>query len=178
MRITNQKIIQTGEQELIDAIIGDLDWSVMAEVFQKEHKLALGEDVVFKKGDIVIYNDQIAYRLDFDVKVMLSVLVDRNGSCLSLTSSADMNLTTDSHEDATLNEPEGLCPTDVDPVLKGDSEILKTGEGSPAFSIDGPDPTDPFSEEETLLPDNVKHKITQAIFRASEAIKDNNREVE
>ncbi len=53
MKITDYEIIQNGEQELIDSINGDLDWEVMEDIFRKEHKLDFGEDVEYKRGDLV-----------------------------------------------------------------------------------------------------------------------------
>ena len=85
MKITNDEIIRNGEQDLIDAINGDLDWEVLEEIFQKEHKLAFGEDVEYKKGDIVVHDNQVAYRLEFDVKVNLSILLDRQGNFMAFT---------------------------------------------------------------------------------------------
>ena len=85
MKITNGEIIRNGEQDLIDAINVDLDWEVMEDIFQKEHKLAFGEDVEYRKGDIVVHDEQIAYRLEFDVKVNLSILLDRQGSFIAFT---------------------------------------------------------------------------------------------
>ncbi|MDY7036292.1 MAG: hypothetical protein SV375_09060 [Thermodesulfobacteriota bacterium] len=90
MKITNSEVIRSGEQELIDAISGDLDWGIIEEIFRDEHKLGIGEDVEYKRGDIVVHNNQVAYRLEFDVKVTVSVLLDREGNHLSFTSSADL----------------------------------------------------------------------------------------
>jgi hypothetical protein len=85
MKITNNEIIRNGEQELIDSINGDLDWEAMEEIFLKEHKLGIGEDVEYKKGDIVVHNNQVAYRLEFDIKVKLSILLDRQGDYISFS---------------------------------------------------------------------------------------------
>ena len=67
MKITSDEIIRNGEQELIDAINADLDWEVMEDIFQKEHKLALGEDVEYKKGNFLhetsILREKRSYRL-------------------------------------------------------------------------------------------------------------------
>jgi len=90
MKITNSEVIKSGEQELIDAISGDLDWGIIEEIFRQEHKLGIGEDVEYKRGDIVVHNNQVAYRLEFNVKVTLSVLLDREGNHLTFTSSADL----------------------------------------------------------------------------------------
>ena len=70
MKITNSDIIQSGEQELIDAITADLDWGAIEDIFMKEHNLGIEEDIEYKRGDIVAHNDQIAYKLEFEVKIL------------------------------------------------------------------------------------------------------------
>ncbi|MBN1850470.1 MAG: hypothetical protein JW932_18020 [Deltaproteobacteria bacterium] len=89
MKITNADVIKTGEQELIDAITADLDWGVIEEIFRKEHKLGIEEEIEYKKGDIVAYNNQVAYRLEFEVKVNLAVLLNRDGEYISINISGD-----------------------------------------------------------------------------------------
>lgn len=85
MKITDSEIIKTSEKELIDAITGDLDWQVIEQLFREKYHLRLQDEVEYKRGDMVVHNDQIAYRLDFEVKVTLSVLFDRKGECLEVT---------------------------------------------------------------------------------------------
>ncbi len=87
MKISNSDIIKSGERDLIDSITGDLDWEAIDKIFKEKHGLSLSDDVEFKNGDMVIHNGQIAYKLDFDVKVTLSVLSDRKGECLGLSTS-------------------------------------------------------------------------------------------
>jgi hypothetical protein len=89
MKLTDSEIIRSGEQELIDSINGDLDWEVLEEIFQKEHKLELGEDVEYRRGDLVVHNNKVAYQLEFDVKVKLSILIDRDGNNLSYTTASE-----------------------------------------------------------------------------------------
>ena len=84
MKITDSEIIKNGEQELIDAITADLDWGAIEEVFLKEHNLGIEEDIEYKSGDIVAVDSQIAYKLEFEVKVNLSVLLNRDGEYLSV----------------------------------------------------------------------------------------------
>ena len=85
MKITNDEVIKTGEQELIDSINGELDWDVMEDIFKKQHQLEIGEDVEYRSGDLVVHENQVAYQLEFDVKVKLSILVDRDGNYLAFT---------------------------------------------------------------------------------------------
>jgi len=86
MKVTNDDVIRSGEQELIDGITADLDWNVIENLFISEHRLPLGEDVSYKNGDLVVHDGQIAYLLEFEVKVPLSILLDRQGHCIQIQS--------------------------------------------------------------------------------------------
>jgi hypothetical protein len=84
MKVANSEVIRNGEQELMDAITGEMDWHGMEVVLREEHNLDIEENVEFSRGDIVVHEGQVAYRLEFQVRAKLSVLVDREGNCLSL----------------------------------------------------------------------------------------------
>jgi hypothetical protein len=88
MKLTDSQVIANREQELFDSIIADLDWAAIEEIFKKQHNLAIQEEVEYKKGDIVSHDSTVAYRLDFEVKVNLSILIDRQGNFLSVKSGA------------------------------------------------------------------------------------------
>ncbi len=111
MKITDSEIIRSGEQDLIDAITGDLDWGAIENIFRRNHKLEIGEDVEYKTGDIVVHNNQVAYRLEFDVKVNLSVLLDRDGNYVSVTGWGDVHKTNEKDENGALEEPEEQFPS-------------------------------------------------------------------
>ena len=89
VKITNSDVIKSGERELIDSIIGDLDWDTIEEIVKNRHKLKIQDDVEYRQGDIIVHNNQVAYKLDFDVKMTLSVVFDRDGNYLSLVTSED-----------------------------------------------------------------------------------------
>lgn len=91
MKITDPEIIKSGENELIDAITADMDWAEIGKVFGEKHNLDIDDDVEYKNGDIIIHNNQIAYQLNFDVKVSLSIVLDREGNYMSLLTSLDRN---------------------------------------------------------------------------------------
>jgi hypothetical protein len=88
MKLTDSQVIANREQELFDSIIADLDWAAIEEIFKKQHNLEIQEEVEYKKGDIVSHDSTVAYRLDFEVKVNLSILIDRQGNFLSVKSGA------------------------------------------------------------------------------------------
>lgn len=91
MKVSDAEVIRSSEGELIDAITADLDWGTIEDIFRNEHGLGIDEDVEYKKGDIVVYEGRVAYRLDFEVKVTLSVLLDRDGTYISMKSSRDFD---------------------------------------------------------------------------------------
>ncbi|MDY6824251.1 MAG: hypothetical protein SWH68_10735 [Thermodesulfobacteriota bacterium] len=89
VKITDADIIKIGEKELIDIITGDLDWTIIEDILKKKYNLTLSDDnVEYKEGDIVVHDNQVAYKLDFDVRVNLSVLFDRQGECFDIVASS------------------------------------------------------------------------------------------
>jgi hypothetical protein len=118
MKITNSEIIKNGEQELMDAITADLDWGAIEKIIMKEHNLRIEEDIEYKSGDIVAVNNQIAYKLSFEVKVNLSVLLDRNGDYLSVNIDNRKEITDEEQAAATMKGPE--TPDDPAPDAADD----------------------------------------------------------
>lgn len=143
MKITNHEVIKSGEQELIDAITADLDWESIEEIFGQEHKLKIEDNVEYKKGDIVVYNDQIAYKLEFDVNIVLSLLLDREGNCLAVTSSGDLNSQAGASDELKKSEKkeeesgEAAMPELDEPIAAahGDVSALSTSTGDPQDKI-------------------------------------------
>ncbi len=139
MKIAEADVIKNGEQELIDAITGDLDWSTIERLLLEKHKFKLQDEVEYRNGDIVVHENAIAYRLDFDVKVSLSVLFNRNGDCLDLATSGEI----EENEPANQAAPAGggdLVPDSLE-TIEGDGD-------APASSYTGE--SDHVSEMELL----------------------------
>ena len=82
MKITDESVLKSLEKELIDSVVSDLNWEAIEKVFKDEHNLVLQDDVEYKHGDLVVHNNQLAYKFDFEVKVMLSVILYRDGNYL------------------------------------------------------------------------------------------------
>ncbi len=88
VKITDAGIIQTGEEELINRIIERLDWGTIAEILRAKYGLTFDNDSIsYRQGDLVAHQGQVAYKLDFEVKVSLSVMVDRKGECFDVVTS-------------------------------------------------------------------------------------------
>ena len=164
MKITNSEVIKNGEQELIDGITGDLDWGAIEEIFRRDHKLGIEEDVGYKKGDIVVHNNQVAYRLEFDVKVTLSVLLDREGNYVSVTSSGDTD-NADEEDGNRLPEEPGKQPS-PDDCIEPESEYEEA-----LKEIDQPDHTEnaDMVEHDPLAGDS-QEKISRIASQAVDII--------
>lgn len=87
LKITDPDAIKKGESEFIDSLIGELDWQVIETLLKEKYRLKLHDDVEYKRGDIIVHGKAIAYKLDFDVRVTLSLVVGRDGECVELKAS-------------------------------------------------------------------------------------------
>lgn len=87
VKITDSDSIKDSEGELIDGLIGELDWQVIESILKDKYNLSLHDDVEYKQGDLVVHGSRIAYKLDFDVRVTLSLIVGRDGECFDIKAS-------------------------------------------------------------------------------------------
>jgi hypothetical protein len=147
VKITNSDIIKSGERELIDSIIGDLDWDAIEEIVKNRHKLKIQDDVEYRQGDIVVHNNQVAYKLDFDVKMTLSVVFDRDGNYLSLVTSDDIEeekiTEKPSAPEETSDDTENIESAEESLVAADESTDAAESESSESFSSEDTPAVDP-----------------------------------
>ncbi len=89
MKLTSQETIQESEKEFIDTINAELDWEAIEKMLLEKHGFTLQEEIDYKDGDLVVYKDNIAYKFDFEIKVPLSVIFNREGECLEISTVRD-----------------------------------------------------------------------------------------
>lgn len=121
MKVTDPEIIRTGERDLIDAVKEDLDWDAVREIVKKKINIS---SVDSTGGEIVVHDNQVAFRVDLELKIDLSLMFDRDGNHIPEQEGAQ--------EGATASEP-GFAETeapgkliDIDPgtaLSDKDSEI-------------------------------------------------------
>ena len=99
MKLTNPETIQESEKEFIDTINAELDWEAIEKMLLEKHNFTLQEEVEYKDGDLVVYKDNIAYKFDFEIKVPISVIFNREGECLDISSVRDDEDDEDGFED-------------------------------------------------------------------------------
>lgn len=110
MKITDPDIIKNGEKDLIDAVKEDIDLDAVNEIL-KERLVASG--LLAKGGEIVVHNNKIAFRIDFDVQLSGSLMFDRQGNYIA-----------DEMQAATHSDDSG---TDLEPSAKAIEETAGPG---------------------------------------------------
>ena len=89
MKIMNPDNIAQHEKEFIDTINAKLDWEAIEKMLLEKHRFTLQKKMDCKGGDLIVHNDNIAYKFNFEIKVPLSVIVDRQGECLEISTLKD-----------------------------------------------------------------------------------------
>ena len=89
MKLTNPETIQESEKEFIDTINAELDWDIIEKLLLEKHQFAIQDEIDYKDGNLIVHNNQIAYKFDFEIKVPLSVIFNRQGECLEVSTSRD-----------------------------------------------------------------------------------------
>lgn len=89
MKLTNSENIAQNEKDFIDTINAELDWEAIEKLLLEKHQFTLEEEVDYKDGDLIVHNNEIAYKFDFEIKVPLSVIFNRQGECLELSTKRD-----------------------------------------------------------------------------------------
>ena len=150
LKITDSEVIKSGERELLDIIIGDLDWEAIEKIVKEKHQLRIQDDVEFRQGDIVVYDNTVAYKFDFDVKVTLTVLFDRDGNYLSFSTSGDFT------EDAMapkLEEAESEPESKTKLLDTNEQVVVPTQDGDKMTQEEISELDDPPDSEDTLKPE-------------------------
>lgn len=89
MKLTNPETIQENEKEFIDTINAELDWDTIEKLLLEKHQFAIQDEVDYKEGNLIVHNNQIAYKFDFEIRVPLSVIFNRQGECLEISTVRD-----------------------------------------------------------------------------------------
>jgi hypothetical protein len=121
MKLTNPETIQESEKEFIDTINAELDWDAIEKMLLEKHNFTLQDEIDYKDGDLVVYNDAIAYKFDFEIKVPLSVIFNREGECVEISTIRDDfdDEEPDESDDEELNE-DGLSENESDEKIGDD----------------------------------------------------------
>ncbi len=77
MKLTDPEIIREGEKDLIEAIKNDLDLDSIHEIVKDKLKV---NNLESRGGRIVIHNNKIAFKIEFELNLSGSLMFDRDGN--------------------------------------------------------------------------------------------------
>ncbi len=97
MKLTSQENIAQNEKKFIDTINAELDWEAIEKRIFEKHQFALQEDIDCKNGNLIVHKESIAYKFDFEIKIPLSVIFNREGDCLEISTQRDDFENNDEH---------------------------------------------------------------------------------
>jgi hypothetical protein len=83
--LTDFDLIKLKEAEFLDALAATIDKKKIVEFLQNITKLRSNGIIVYKQGDITIFNGHVTYRLTFDFETKLSLFLDRKGKYLGFS---------------------------------------------------------------------------------------------
>ncbi len=112
MKITSPDTIKMNAKEFIDSINAELDWEAIEELVLEKYRFHMQDEVDYKKGDIIVHDNQVAYQLDFDIKVALSIILDRDGECITIETSgeqADQHVSSEEDEKPSFVDRTGIA---------------------------------------------------------------------
>lgn len=155
VKITNSEIIKSGEKELIDTITGDLDWDTIEKIVRDRHRLSIQDDVEYKDGDIIVHDNKVAYRLDFEVKMSISVVFDREGTCLSVLTSGGSDPLQFPDSDTTEKSSAGTLFAAADAATSGSETAFEIGEPDNRMKKAAAPTPEPDTMPEPVLDDEI-----------------------
>lgn len=120
MKITKSETIRECEKIFIDTITAGLDQEALEKILFEKYKFTLQKDIEYKNGDLVVYDNTIAYKFDFEIKVPLSVVFNRQGDCLEISTGGQDVF---EKEDEEIDEEASLYEEDTDvPPMASDKK--------------------------------------------------------
>jgi len=119
MKITDPDVIKNGEKDLIQAVKDDLDLDIIKKIMQNKMN---AESISSNGGEIVVHNNEIAFRLDLSIEISGSLMFDRQGNYISESDGEDV-----------LPDEEDVLPIDdLDPFTEEPDPETDLEQGSEA----------------------------------------------
>ena len=76
--------LRMGERDLMDIVTASLDWDVIEKLLEEKYGFSLDDDIEFKDGKLTVKGDRIAYQMDFQARITLSLMIGRDGRCVDV----------------------------------------------------------------------------------------------
>ena len=136
MRVADPEAIRKGEKALADAIASNFDRSVIQKIFKRVHNLDVGEDIKCKNASIGVHGDKVAYSMNFEVLVNLSVFLNRSGNFISISSSGVVPESPPETEKPMVETPEKPHAEEMADAESQSEEVQESDVSSPEGSYE------------------------------------------
>ncbi|GAB6146165.1 hypothetical protein [Desulfocicer niacini] len=80
MKITDSKVVKSGEKAFLNAVKDHLDWNAIRDVVTRKMKQCAIES---RGGELVLHENKVAFRMDLYCAMDVSITFDRNGTLVS-----------------------------------------------------------------------------------------------
>ena len=81
--LADPDIIQKSEKEIIEKISATLEEKQIKELFEQKFNSSLGDEIELKSGNMIIHQNKIIYRLNYDTRLKFELLLDQSGNHLT-----------------------------------------------------------------------------------------------
>jgi hypothetical protein len=96
-KIIDSEIVQIRKAEFLDSLSATIGNRTIAELFRKKYKIETFGKMIYRQGEIIVFNDHVAYQFLYEVEVIFSILIDREGNYIN-TSEQDNGSTLEAEE--------------------------------------------------------------------------------
>ncbi|MDM8549840.1 hypothetical protein QUF72_07175 [Desulfobacterales bacterium HSG2] len=79
-KVASAEAIEKAKKDLIDNVKKALSLGEIKQILEDQHNLEISDDIEVNQGEIVIHNNRVVYKMEFEVLLSLSVLLDDEGN--------------------------------------------------------------------------------------------------
>lgn len=101
-KIIDPEVIRMRKAEFFDSLSASISHNTITELLHRIYNLEAVDKAIFNQGDIKIFNGHVTYQLLYDVNIIISILIDRQGNYISTSmENVDSSLTDTEHSEKT-----------------------------------------------------------------------------
>ena len=89
MKLVDANIVGKAEAQFFDKMSSEMDLGIIGKLFRKNKNLQLSGEAEFQALDVLVHNNQIAFKFDYTVNAYFSIFIDRSGSFVGMEETAD-----------------------------------------------------------------------------------------
>lgn len=93
MKLANSELIESAKNEWIAKLKQALDLKIIKQLLEEQHNIDINGDIEVSNGKLEIHNNHIVHKMEFEVLLSLSILVDEKGNYIPPEKSLNQSIT-------------------------------------------------------------------------------------